>query len=293
MKTQETTLYLISFAPLIQLWAGICLLFFYCELLDKSPLRTAKSHIYNLYQNIYVELTTKYQVFNSENISICNVKQSQGNKHWDSFRTSIYCMAIFSFFYSLIILFLIGIEKHQVYGIYHQALQVTNTIAIIYCILNTLTYKTFWGQSKLCATCFALGLALYIPFHFVISKYIQIGDSWNQTQISIYTLFTCTFGLILILIHLFFDWYTIHKCKKSINRIKKIFNQWTRLPFSKNTLSGKIKLKWMLIRIMICSFETEWDKSNNIVLETFLKQQIQKELSFLNKKLNPEESYKS
>ena len=37
METPESTLYLTSFAPLIQLWAGICLLFFYCELLDKSP----------------------------------------------------------------------------------------------------------------------------------------------------------------------------------------------------------------------------------------------------------------
>lgn len=293
METEETTLYLISFAPLIQLWAGICLLFFYCELLDKSPFESAKSQLYTLYGEIYDELTTKYQVFIPEDNSMCNITLSQGDKHWDYFRTSIYCMAIFCFFYALIILIFTGMERHHEYGIYFQALQVTNTLALVYFLLNTIVYKTFWGQSKICAICFALILGIYIPFHFFISEKIQIGNSWSQTSISVYTLFTCISGVFLILIHLCIDWYTIYKCKRSIKRIKRTFNIWTKIPFSKGTRIGKIKLMWMLIINMIRSLvqnrEFEWEKSNKKLLETYLKQKVQKELVFLSRKLNREQ----
>lgn len=44
-------LYLQGFAPLIQLWAGICLLFFYESLLDKSPFSSLCKEIRQLYQD--------------------------------------------------------------------------------------------------------------------------------------------------------------------------------------------------------------------------------------------------
>lgn len=50
---------LTPFAPLIQLLAGIYLLFFYEQLLSKSPLHATRERIRNQYQNFlfnYVEL---------------------------------------------------------------------------------------------------------------------------------------------------------------------------------------------------------------------------------------------
>ena len=216
METQESTLYLTSFAPLIQLWAGICLLFFYCELLDKSPFESARLQLFKLYKEIYDLLTTKYQVFipDDNDIVVCNdTIPPQEDKHWKSFRTSIYCVAIFSFFYALILLIFIGVEGNIEYGIYHQALQVTNSIALFYYLLNAVAYKTFWGQSKVFAICYALALGLYIPFHFEISKMISLGESWSRTSICVYTLLTCIFGLLLIMVHLFKEWFVISKCK--------------------------------------------------------------------------------
>ncbi|MBR5087723.1 MAG: hypothetical protein IKX31_12045 [Muribaculaceae bacterium] len=294
MESKDAILYLSSFAPLIQLWAGICLLFFYCELLDKSPFNSAKTQLFKLYGEIYDELTTKYQVFIPENDSIynCDLDMLKEDKHWDYFRASIYCMAVFSFFYSLIILILAGIEKHNEYGIYFQALQTTNTIALIYFLLNRILYKTVWGQSKLYAILCAMCLGLYVPFHFIIIEKIQIGYSWSHTSISVYTLFTCISGLFLILIHLCVDWYTIYRCKKSIKRIKKNFNLWIKLPFKKSSGIYKLKLIWMLIVNLIRSFvrnkDFELDMSNKKILEIYLKQKVKKELVFLRKKIKKE-----
>ena len=46
----DSILYLQGFAPLIQLWAGICLLFFYESLLNKSPFTALCDDIHNLYK---------------------------------------------------------------------------------------------------------------------------------------------------------------------------------------------------------------------------------------------------
>ena len=66
------------------------------------------------------------------------------------------------------------------------------------------------------------------------------------------------------------------------------------MPFSKGTRIGKIKLMWMLIINMIRSLvqnrEFEWEKSNKKLLEIHLKQKVQKELVFLSRKLNREQS---
>lgn len=50
---------LVNFAPLIQLWAGICLLFFYEPILKNFPL----SKLYEEKQNLIVSFLGKYQAY--------------------------------------------------------------------------------------------------------------------------------------------------------------------------------------------------------------------------------------
>ena len=259
------------------------MLFFYCELLDKSPFETARQEVCSLYKDIYTELTTRYQVFLPEDMDVSI--PTEDDTHWHKFRSSIYCMAIFSFFYSLLVLFIIGIEGHKVYGAYHQALQVTNSLALIYYVLNTAFYRSFLGQSRLLAIVYAAVLGAYIPFHFAVSSLICLGDAWGQSLISAYTLLASVFGLILILFHLLIDGYTIYRCKRSVKRIRKHFDVWTQLPFNKVPR----KAKWVLVLDSIKSLlseKSDLQDSKRKVLEDYLKRRVKNELKFLKRKLS-------
>jgi len=265
------------------------LLFFYCELLNKSPFEKARDQVCKLYKETYDELTTRYQVFvPTDDDATFDVTVGE-DTHWDKFRTSIYTMAVFCFFYALLVLAVIGIENHKVYSDFHKALQVTNSIALIYYALNVFCYRSFWGQSRSCAIFCAIMLAAYFPFHFIISKYIHFGVSWGQSAINVYTLFTCIFGLILILFHLSVDGFTMYKCKKSIKRIKKVFNIWTQIPFDEISFVTKLKLRWMLIKDAVKTLfslkNIDLENSKKTILESYLKRKVQKELKFLNRKL--------
>lgn len=284
---QDTTVLLSSFSPLIQLLAGICLLFFYCELLKYSPFAPAQDRLCTLYKEIYDELTTKYQVFLPEDTDSLKSNISfDSDNHWNRFRSSIYCLAIFCFFYCLLILLIAGIENHVKYGLCFSGLLVTNTIAFVFYIV--IFYSRY--RSRLFAIIIALLLGFYIIIHYHLFKNATCFNTFSHTFISVYTLITCVLGLILIGFSLCYDLYVIFRCELSIQRIKKVFNEWTGLPFNK---SKRKIIKYTcimivdLVKALLKVFSNQnlnFDKSLKKSLENYLKRKVQKELSYIYKK---------
>ena len=107
---QQALRFLINFTPLIQLWAGICLLFFYLKLLEKSPLH---SHIKKANKKFNkLEDRIRYQI---QGIIYNNKKSTKANlsaKWQRHFVPRVKNMAALTFFYCLFIILATGFERY-------------------------------------------------------------------------------------------------------------------------------------------------------------------------------------
>lgn len=215
-------LYLQGFAPLIQLWAGICLLFFYESLLEKSPFSSLCKEIkqlYNDFKNRYNGLIPTDAISADEYVK----------DHWSSnFVPTIKCIASICFFYSVFILAFIGIEGNREYGgIHYCALQVMNTIVWIYLIGAIIFYKFKIFHGFISSIILSVILLLYFHSHFTINDfcvpYICCGNVWEQSNITIYTVFTCIGGILLICSRLLVSWLILQCQKWSVHSINKKF----------------------------------------------------------------------
>ena len=158
-------LYLREFAPLIQLWAGLCALFFYQSLLKKSPLHTYRNSIKELYDGFIM----KYSIF------IPADKQLQGDEYvedkWKNLLPTIKNMAILCFFYSAFILVYIGIENCSLYEHYYQVFQVLNIIISVYFILAMLFPKCKIFHSIYTVYIIVVFIIIYLQIHFLINVF--------------------------------------------------------------------------------------------------------------------------
>ena len=100
---------LVNFAPLIQLWAGICLLFFYEPILKNFPL----SKLHEEKQNLIVSFLGKYQAYLDDEKLMKGYKMLEDK--WDIFYQTIKNLASLNFYFSLVVLAYIGIESHNYY----------------------------------------------------------------------------------------------------------------------------------------------------------------------------------
>ena len=218
----ETVLYLQGFAPLIQLWAGICLLFFYESLLDVSPFSDLCKKIRNLYNNF----KNQYNGLILENAISAD---EYVKDHWNNnLVPTIKCIASMCFFYSVFILAFIGIEGCDNYGSeYYCALQITNTIVLIYLFCAIIFYKAKAFHGFVPSIILTVLLLIYFHFHFHINEfcisYFSIGSVWEKSQITIYTIFTCISGILLVCLRLFISWIVLQLQRISIYFINKEF----------------------------------------------------------------------
>ncbi len=221
-QLNKNILYLQGFAPLIQLWAGICLLFFYESLLEKSPFSSLCKEIRQLYQdfiNQYNGLIPETVISADEYVK----------DHWSrNFVPTIKCMASMCFFYSAFILAFIGIEGNNNYGgAYYCALQVMNTIVWLYLIGAIIFYKVKIFHGFMSSIIMSAILLLYFHFHFAINNsctdFICFGNVWNKSDITIYTVFTCIGGVLLICGRLFVSWFILQCQERSVRSINKKF----------------------------------------------------------------------
>ena len=224
MDITEEIIYLSGFAPLIQLWAGICLLFFYEGLLKESPLDAYRKQTKDLYDNF----TAKYQDYiDIEKMPQCDYYL--GTK-WEDFLPTIKNMAALSFFYSVMVLAYIGIEKNPLYEDRFMALQITNAAIIIYMAFSI--FRTHWRlfHTYITPILYFVGILLYFHFYpdvnaWCLNKCLRIGDNLSRSTISVTTIFTCIIGLFFILMHLGVDYVVLSKRRKSFTTISTNF-EW-------------------------------------------------------------------
>ena len=216
----ETSLSLYNFAPLIQLWAGICLLFFYEKLLENNPFERSKSicvgKIRDAYGKIRKKAIGRFQSYfiNKDTGDLEVPPQLPGwepdfkkDQYWLTFRKYIYNTAIISFFYSIIILICIGAEKMQYLADnnYYKVFIITNTAVWLYFFVFSLVYKKECSQKLLPHALFILTIILYLHLHLPFRECLHkvwgehIILSWPQKYVTIYTLVTCLSGMLCVI----------------------------------------------------------------------------------------------
>lgn len=270
---------LINFAPLIQLWAGICLLFFYEPLLTKFPLTKLQEEK----QTLITDFLGKYQAY------LTNAQLAEGYKMlqntWDIFYKTIKNLAALGFYYAIVILAYIGIEKHSTYGNYYQALQILDSCIILYTLIAWLCYKTEFFIKYLNSVVIIILLVIifhfYIPINnFFTNKICVVGHFFSKSDTSIFTLFTCILGLIVTLIHISILSIQIYYTK---NKIKKIDmnaeNLNAVLTGSKNIGDIQKELKQKTLNYLTTNGFPQTPIEYQTKLSEFVKNEIQEEFN--------------
>lgn len=264
LKELESHLYLYNFAPLLQLWAGICLLFFYEKLLlSNNPFEQSKQKcvrkIYDAYGRIRWMAMTRYQSYfmNTETDEMDIPSQLQPladpnfdrnsnkklDKYWMRFRRYIYNTAIVSFFYAIIVMCVAATEKYDylVVNNFHKVLLVTNCMVVLHFFIISVTYKSKFSQCLFTHICFLLSMLIYIHIHMQLRDFVYLKyglKPWCNIEngpVVICTLISCMAGMLFIIGNIFLS--RIHTFVKShsVDRINGKFAHMLQLPASWNT----------------------------------------------------------
>ena len=251
-------LFLTSFAPLLQIWGGICVLFFYHDLFAKSPLKNKwMKSLLGLKECCFSLFTPKYKELLPEEIDPESLSSSIEEKVdsdytgplWQIVRRAVYNLAKFGFFHVIILLLYIGFECFSPFKEMYHALLLTNLIAILYIVLNFGLYKKRLIQSDwglyLFVGLMGAGLIFYpiIYNNCVCFRELTIRVSISRTTVSYLTLVLSTISyLIALLAYIIRGVITISKCNWAIERINRDFEYWTAIPLKKIPLRIRVKL---------------------------------------------------
>lgn len=229
-----TELLLTPFAPLIQLWAGICLLFLYESLLTKSPISSFQNKNKELFENFL----GKYQSYFSED----QLRKGYAviDDKWDVFHKSIRNMAILSFLFSTFLLAYMGVEPLE--GNHYQCLEIMDYIVIAYLCIAGVFHTMNWFKNSISPIlCFIIQLCLFHCFHsinnYILSYGWEIGYFYSRSEVTILTLFACSTGLLVIL------------CRIACFYLYALYTQWRLRKIAQaadelnNLLLGNTQLK--------------------------------------------------
>jgi hypothetical protein len=277
----EKELYLYNFAPLIQLWAGICLLFFYEKLFrENNPFekwkKSCAGKVIQIHNALRLKAVTRYQSFfiGKEIPEKLQEETPGGNKdpYWLIFRKYIYNTAILSFFYAIIILIYIGVEKYEflLNFQYHTVLLVLNTFIIIYFIVLTVFYRKELMQKLIYHAVFLLFLVVYLHLHRHLTFYLvklNVIGRWqiSQTWTTVYTIVACLSGMICILLNVVLVKIDLWRKNRDANNLEDKFDRLTTFPFK----WGAYKMRHPIISFkIICGVAANVarDSSSNCVL---------------------------
>lgn len=221
MEQSESTVVLLTpFAPLIQLWAGICLLFFYETLFKRSPLSGLVYKLKILHEEfrlLYIDFIPKEELMDDNEFA---------SDKWDEYTLpTIKNIAALTFFYCVFILVYIGTENS--YGInreYVYALQPINIAVFVYILSASIFFKcklfhTYW--TPVCAIALLiLYFHIFRPVNdFFIESNLSFGDFWSISQINVATLITLFSGLALVALRLASIGVSLALKKRSVNKL--------------------------------------------------------------------------
>ena len=227
-EVTEELVRLSGFAPLIQVWAGICLLFFYEILLKNFPLEKTKRQTKALFD----EFSANYQAY-IDSDKMPQFESFQGTKWESNFVPTIKNMAGLSFFYSIFILACIGIEGTTMFEARMAAIQILNVAVGVYMLIAILftrlrLFHTYWT----CVIYFFLMIGFYHLFpdfnEWMISHDWIVGEAFTETKTTVMTLFTCVTPLPLIMLHLLYDWAVFMRRKHNLHEINNNFALMTK-----------------------------------------------------------------
>lgn len=277
---------LASFSPLIQLWAGICLLFFYMEFLGKSPLHDRKEKIIEKCEKCYELFVTKYQNLSPENLDLSflpEVRESESTR-WATIKTDVFNLGKFGFLHSVLVLVYIGFENFLPCKGLYPALLIVNLIALIYIVLNFFAYKSSIIQKPwLLYCCFGL-MCFCLAFFLSLPEEIReriIAFGVCRTAVTLLTLFVCILAyMIVALAYVIRDFIPLVKCNLAVRRINKLFQKWTNIPFKGVPLDLRLRCGVKLLRMK--SNDGTYEKT---VLDN-VKDILQKEVSAAVDKVN-------
>ena len=246
--TDSTELFLTGFAPLLQIWGGICLLFFYLEFLNKSPLtKRWKKSIDDLKECCEI-LLTKYKdlLYDPDglldfycDLDTINVNKCRMHK-WEKARAAVYSLAKFAFFHVVILLAYCGFEGYGLCECLYPSLLVVDLIAVIYIIVAFVSYDCMfirhdWGLYL----CVALMVLSMLAYHIIVSSSPCLQSAIKllvpRTLVTIISLAICLFAYFLpILSILARSIEEIRTCDRSIKKIDTFSGAWA--DFSKINL---------------------------------------------------------
>lgn len=263
---------------------GICLLFFYADLLAKSPLKNKwLKSLRGLGKCCFSLLTPKYKELLPEGIDpdslIRSIEKNADSRStgplWQIVRRAVYNLAKFGFFHVIILLLYIGFEGFSPFKEMYHILLLTNFIAILYIVLNLGLYKKRLIQSDWGLYLFVGLMGACLIFYPIIYNncvcfrelIIRVGIS--RTTVSYLTLILSTISyLIALLAYIIRGVITIGKCNRAIKRINRDFEYWTAIP---------IKMIPLRIRVKLLSPKNDGDylkKTGRDQIEEYLKGEI-------------------
>ena len=221
---------LTGFAPLIQIWAGICLLFFYESILEKSPLDKHIQRLGNLYDAFFNKYQGELGVEDRPEHDITD---------WKNFLPAIKNMATLSFFFSVFLLCYVGIEP--AYSDWYHALPVMNCAIVLYLVACVVFLGSGLFHSYLTPLFYIGVLILYFHRHVDVNIFLEEYGIWNvsslsETEVTIYSLFTCISGLIVILIRLTCDYLYIKYKSKAIQSLNVNFDMMWEVKMGRKSL---------------------------------------------------------
>lgn len=268
---------LTSFAPLIQIWTGVCLLFFYESILQTSPLHKHIKRFYELYNAFF----NKYQGYLG-----LKDKPKHYVSNWNNFLPAIKNMAALSFFYSLFLLFYVGLESSNSY--WYHALPVMNCAIILYVVICMMFsgYKLF--HSYVTPLLYTIALILYFYFYISTNGCLALFKIWNGPSllnkgVTFGTLFACVSGLPLIVLRIIYDYFYIRVKSAVIRELDANFDMMWEVKIGRKELKD---LSQELQEKIIAKAADEYKEKGEVskeAIKKFIDEEITEEYeSFIN-----------
>lgn len=235
----DTDLLLSHFSPLIQLLAGIYLLFCYERIFDNNPLHSkldeAKSRLSQFKQ--------QYQLYVTDNIELTGLF-TKAEKRWDNNLSALKRIYSILFFYCIFILFYAGFDTLNVANKqnFHHGLQAGSVLVFLYVITLWATAQySIWIKRKrfliLTIVCFLLLFHFYgIANEFFVQR--GVGVEWANRNTCISSIILSVSGFIVIGFIYVYSYLRVEVLNRNIDRLFQETKQLIDNLFTKKELKG-------------------------------------------------------
>lgn len=285
---QNALNFLVCFTPLLQLWTGICLLFFYLKLLENSPLKSHINKVNKSSKEKSKEILNKFQ----GNISIDDKNLTLVSTNWKEFVPRIKNIAALTFFYCLFLLYILCVDRYcKENGTIANCVYLITTSSFIfaYIICCSLFNLKIGKRNQVKIFHNYLTPIIYIlflvPFYFICFEYIEnwylgilgFDNPYLTDIISICVLLTCILGIISVLIYIIKDWVIIEYKKIRLNILTRKVKKYYAAMLHKDPLNELPRSYRKKIKNKLSKQLVEKGQVTRKEMEKFIEEEIQEE----------------